>query len=284
MLYKYRKISSICFFVLLLALLILYFAKVSPTHSGNSSSEEVIANSIVENDQVLSTIGKPLVRQINSPEVKEGIDRNLSEDRSDDRASTEPLTLAGTRADAAVLQNWGELRGRFSKETMTDYASYDLETLMDLSDAGDVKAMIALANLYSSPGYSSKYGLDYSLTQYQKAAVYGSSYAFERIAIALEVKKDESITMADHIEILAIKNVAALRGDYYPNMDGYSYLKRHGVTLSPADINAIKARSEALYLQLVAERHKLGLGDFDNSVPTEVKSFFSALDDKIIKY
>jgi hypothetical protein len=278
----YRRLSYGSLTLLLIAL-IFYVITVKINLLNFQPKPELAENVLLEN-QPVSVHANIGTNQPNRAKTIDTTASDFSKLPSEKHLNKEPLTLAGTKADAAILQSWGESRGRFTKETLTDYASYDLDTLMTLSDAGDIKAMTALARLYSSPGYSSKYGLDYSIPLYYKAAVYGSSYAFERLAIAFEVKQHASFTMEDHIEILAIKNVAALRGDYYPNFDGYSYLKRHKITLSPADITAIKTKSEALYQQLLSERRQLGLGDFDNSVPSPVKNFFSALDDKIIKY
>lgn len=195
-------------------------------------------------------------------------------------SSPENRTLAGSPSEAEVVRKWEESRGRFDEESLKDYAGYDLETLQSLANNGDVKAMIALARLYVSDQYSKEYGVKYSMPLLKKAAAYGSSYAIELYAIQYEADHfvGGSSDRSTLLESLSWSNVAALRGDLYPNNSATLDLRRKNIQLSQEDIQSIRKRSKEIYQQLQQERNIVGLGAFDDSVPLEVKKYFSYLE------
>lgn len=196
------------------------------------------------------------------------------------RSAQEIRTLAGTPSEAEVVRKWEESRGRFDEESLKDYAGYDLETLKSLVENGDIKAMIALARLYVSEQYSGDYGVKYSMPLLKVAAIHGSSYAMELYAIQYESEhfvngtNDRSVLL----ETLSWNNAAALRGDVYPNNSATLDLRRKNIQLRSEELQAIRNRSEQIYQQLLSERKGMGLGDFDDSVPTEVQKYFSFLE------
>jgi hypothetical protein len=191
-------------------------------------------------------------------------------------------TLAGTPAEAAILTKWEESRGKFSEESLADYASYDLETLVKLTNLGDIKAMTALVHFYLSPKYTGGHALDEVARVCKLAAAYGSTELLKVRAMLYAVQKyqpdSQILNHEDLIEVLAWKNTAALRGDLYPNYDARSDIKNSGIQLTQDDKGKISARSQEIYNELLAQRKSLGLGDFDNTRPPEVDKFFGFLE------
>lgn len=198
--------------------------------------------------------------------------------------SPEVRTIAGTPAEAEIVRKWEESRGRFDEETLKDYAGYDLETLKSLVKSDDIKAMIALAMLYVSEQYSAEYGVKYSMPLLKMAAIYGSSYAMELYAIQYEAEHFVNGTndRAVLLESLSWSNAAALRGDIYPNNSATLELRRKNIQLNTAEIQSVRKRSEEIYQQLLAERVSIGLGDFDNTVPSEVQKYFAYLENYMV--
>lgn len=201
-------------------------------------------------------------------------------------SSQEIRTLAGTPSEAEIVRKWDESRGRFDDESLKDYAGYNMDTLKILADGGDLKAMIALSKLYISDEYAGEYGSSYSMPLLKKAAAYGSSYAMELYATTYDSVHyaDGTYTHDVLLEVLAWNNAAALRGDMYPNNSARLELKRKKVQLNQIDAQKIRTRSEEIYNEVLAERKALGLGDFDNSVPPDVKKFFSYFENYMDSY
>lgn len=196
--------------------------------------------------------------------------------------STQIKTLAGTPAEAEVLQKWEESRGKFSEEALADYSSYDLDTLRRLAGSGDIKAMTALAHFYLSQKYAGEHAVDDAMQISKLAAAYGSTDLLKLYAILYATRKyqpnSQALNYEDLIEVLAWKNTAALRGDLYPNYDALSDIKNSGIQLNHDDKVKINQRSQEIYNELLTKRKSLGLGDFDNSRPQEVDKFFSYLE------
>lgn len=245
--------------------------------------------SSMDGDRVEAT-GEKAINSRSSDDAQELalVDSGGATDLAFNRAfatTPEIATLAGTPSEAEVVRKWEESRGRFDEESLKDYAGYDVDTLSSLVNSGDVKAMIALARLYISDKHSEEFGINYSMPLLKRAAVYGSSYAMELYSIQLEADHfvkgtyDKSILL----EVLSWNNAAALRGDLYPNHSATLDLRRKNIQLSQKDIEAIRSRSNDIYQQLLAERMGMGLGSFDDSVPDEVKKYFSFFDNYMNK-
>jgi hypothetical protein len=204
------------------------------------------------------------------------------------RVAPQVTTVAGTPAEAEVLRRWQESRGTFLDEVLDEYSDYDISTLQQLADTGDLKAMASLIKKYVSPEYVDKYGLVYSMPLMKLAAAYGSTDAFEQYATAYNALNGydvaPAVKRATVLEVLAWQNAAALRGDILPNHLAGSDIKRENIELSEQDIAAIRQRSQQIYDEAQEQRRQLGLGDFDNSVPPEVKKFFGYLDNYMDQY
>lgn len=183
-------------------------------------------------------------------------------------------TVGGTPSEQGIIKLWEEARGRYSDEDLAEYKSYDVDTLRQLADSGDLKAMMALAQLLITPPYVEQYDSAEHFDLLNKAAVHGSTYALELYAITLGVNSTQGNTKIQHdalLEVLAWGGVAALRGDVLPNSTLVALHKDAYRSLTEKDKHAIHDRALTIYDNLQAERLKLGLGEFDNTIPSEVK-------------
>lgn len=190
-------------------------------------------------------------------------------------------TLGGAPSERTKVQKWQESRGYFSKVSLADYGTYDLETLKKLSNTGDLKAMMALAQFYLSDKYEGADRMQNYSIILKLAAAYGSTDALERLSNNYASQQQDVNNILSHedlIEVLSWMNVASLRGDLMPNVVAAQLYKESIVHLTASDVTKIRERSKIIYDELVQQRMALGLGDFDNSRPPEVDKFFGYLD------
>jgi hypothetical protein len=135
------------------------------------------------------------------------------------------LTVLGTPADAAEIEQWYRERGKFFGSEDTEYKNHNEAILRTLADGGDIRALHELANRYTYGKISDPDGSGVKATNelYWKAAVYGSTEALLHLGINKEVL-DYSDTGPERenrkhaLEILSLYNTAALRGDVRPNI------------------------------------------------------------------
>lgn len=184
------------------------------------------------------------------------------------------------------LMRWDSEHGYMSREDSQVYQSYSEQTLKDLSNAGDVKAMMALGLYYIEKDNRP----DDSNAQFHKAAVYGATVALTYLAsqaqidmIATEADKTPEGREQGVTEIMAYYKVAAMRGDQgqsVANINAYTtvYKVRYGqeLSLDKEQLDEIDRKAKAIYDDLQKQRHDLGLGDFDNSTPEVLKKRFSS--------
>ncbi len=178
--------------------------------------------------------------------------------------------------------DWFLSRGNYAVSGESEYETYDMPTLVRLSDSGDVRAMHALAKLYLSDEYSKQYGLKYAEAMYLKAAVYGSSYALTELAIIEDSKRFGTIeddTRKQLVESFVYYKTAEIRGDRYGYLAGGDLsLKELTPQLTKEEKIYIEEKAKALYEKMRRERESLGLGEFYNSVPDAVKKLFDKLE------
>jgi hypothetical protein len=181
---------------------------------------------------------------------------------------------------SAILKKWQLERGYtvlLSNSRGDEYSSYDVATLEQLADSGDGFAVDALANASVIKGFNEVAKV------YKKAAVRGSTealyftgfyaYGFAKRS-ALDTEKRQGV-----ISALTWYNVAALRGDRSFNLQSSdSLLSELKVPLNDQDKEHIKSRSQEIYDDLQQQRTAQGLGDFDNSVPPEVKAYYDDIE------
>ncbi len=197
----------------------------------------------------------------------------------------EEIFLMGNAAEREKVHKWYVEQGYYEFDDKNQsYRSYDQATLETLGAKGDLRAIDALAELYRTEEFVRNNGLAPSRQQFWNAAVWGSTVAFVRLAIGHESgllwAKTEEEKRSISLEVLALYGAGELRGEKWFNRDGAATFKKvQNITLSDAEQKLVTARANQIIADLQQERRKLGLDDFDNSVPPEVEKFFSTLDE-----
>lgn len=197
----------------------------------------------------------------------------------------EEIFLMGNAAEREKVHKWYVEQGYYEFDDKNQsYRSYDQATLEALAAKGDLRAIDALAELYRTEEFVRNNGLAPSRQQFWNAAVWGSTVAFVRLAIGHESgllwAKTEEEKRSISLEVLALYGAGELRGEKWLNRDGAATFKRvQNITLSDAEQKLVTARANQIIADLQQERRKLGLDDFDNSVPPEVEKFFNTLEE-----
>lgn len=221
----------------------------------------------------------------------QGNERTVASDATDKHivlkagAIKQNLTMLGTPAEAAEIKQWYRGRGKFFASDDIEYKNYDESTLRKLADAGDIRALHALADLYIDDAHFGLegYGLEATNDLFWKAATYGSTEALYHLALNMETMNYSSTgpepeNRKHALEILSLYNTAALRGDEMPNLVSAKDFKFFNhIKISEDEKIYIEQRSQEIYNQLLQKRIELGLGNFDNSQPESVKKYFARL-------
>ncbi len=220
-------------------------------------------------------------------EVKQGDQSEPSTQKPELPTAQAPEQVEQQKLDLPEYQalvRWQEERGYIAGEDYQTYQSYSDEALKDLSNSGDVKAMLVLGANYTRERMPEE-----SHAQFRKAATYGSTVALTHLATdaqAQAMRNDTDKTPEGRerlvTEVMALQKVASMRGDASGSMSNinafketYKTLYKEELKISSEQLNQIDARAKAIYLELEQERHKLGLGDFDNSEPEVLKKSLS---------
>ncbi len=167
---------------------------------------------------------------------------------------------------------WTHAHGWYLPWEKSDYESYDLPTLKALADGGDVKALLALGDKILHEG-----DIKNASIYYEQAAVRGATSAINNLGIFVEPNTlDTFATEAEknkaYYETLAYYKVLYMRGDRWVAQGNVDYLvDRRQLHLTAEDNEAITKRAQEIYDDLQARRIALGLGEFDNTVPTAFK-------------
>ena len=180
------------------------------------------------------------------------------------------------------------------------YQSYDISTLEALVAQGDRLAMLTLPNKYleyvvSSDEFNSivdpveKSKLRREISQkivdvQYLTAIYGLTSSktgldvgFTDSAIAMYEISQGINTVENRTEMnrgLAYYEVARRRGDPYAKDSISSTLNESNITLTDSDQDHIQHFADDIYADLEAKRLELGLGEFDNTIPSYVESYF----------
>jgi len=153
---------------------------------------------------------------------------------------------------------------------MSDYDSYNIETLKSLAAQGDLKALDLLAWKYLKLKDIGK-----AIYYYNKAAILGSTYALKVLGKISDTAraKDKTQTQTDAITELAYYQAGILRGDTSLLLESESCIEVRGLALSDEDKLFIQNMGAKIYADLKSERVALGLGKF-NSMPQTVRDFY----------
>ena len=185
------------------------------------------------------------------------------------------------RANMEFVERW-ERERRMNPDNAPEYKSYSNETLEKLAQGGDIIALTTLADRYELQRDSVSQGKAEAART--KAIIHGSTYALAQESVHYEsaafLAKDTAQAKANTMRSMALKKVSVLRGDplyYLVDLRSPEY-KRLKIDLDENDFIEINATVQKIYDDYQAQRHALGLGDFDNSVPEIVRESYNSMD------
>lgn len=175
---------------------------------------------------------------------------------------------------SAEIEAWRQSRGWFTNDAKAkEYAAYDLNTLAALSKSGDLRALQLMASRARSTESRSNL--------YMKAAAYGSTSALISLTGIIRSASQMSTKKGDDkkpfvMDILTYYEVARLRGDSYGDVIGKqsTLIGNMDVQVTAEETAAIQAAAKTIYDRLQKKRLELGLGEFDNTVPESVKTYY----------
>lgn len=184
-------------------------------------------------------------------------------------------------AEQEELAKWKLKRGTDLSHD-PEYESYDSDTLRKLGNSGDIRALAVLSNKYA--GYPDAKGQRFAAAARIKAAMYGSTYATKQQAIhAMQMRataKNDTERKTLLLEGMAWYKLGLLIGDptyYFKEIESPTYVNE-GVELTATDFEKINEMTHRIYSSLEASRNKVGLGNFDNSMPAVVEDYFKKID------
>lgn len=182
-----------------------------------------------------------------------------------------------------IVDNWFKEIG-FSTEGRRHYnEQYTDDQLRALSKAGDIIAIEVLVSRHIQRGASD---LAYDLAE--KGIVYGSFNSIVTMMnknMIIPEREDSSTVRAANKEkligYLTYANLLKMRGvgqlyavENREKAEIERFISSYGeLPLEAEDYERIQSESDNLYKQYQQERYDLGLGDFDNELPNEVKRF-----------
>jgi len=173
------------------------------------------------------------------------------------------------------VQDWqGDNFGYYSTDRKASYKDYDIETLEAMARGGDFLAVHVLGRKYLEEN-----NLEGARKAYYRAAVMGSTYpmaVMPNILIISDASHDMTPKgrRTNTLDELAFLQVAVLRGDKNAVSMVDSKLKLNGIELTKDERVRIQTKGLMIYNQFEEMRVKMGLGKFDNYVPSYVDSYY----------
>jgi hypothetical protein len=183
------------------------------------------------------------------------------------------------KAGYEVVERWRESRGYMSAADQEIYDNYNDETIKQLAESGDIKAIRTLAKIY----VRDRADPDLVIATLRQASVRGSTESLILEGMMTKTPRHfpqfsgsdgDELYKKDMMEALAIFKAAQLRGDR--EADSHITQTRSEVKLTPNDDAHINLRAQEIYKELEDNRKALGLGPFDNNVPSQVNDYFDA--------
>jgi hypothetical protein len=181
-----------------------------------------------------------------------------------------------SRANFEEVEKWKVSRGYYSPEDLAMYKTYSQETIEQLAEGGDIKAIYTLVDLKVAAGATQQEVIDL----YMRAAMLGSTQALDWAGLMATTDRNMSkfqgpngdeLYKKEMVDALSIYQVALIRGDREV-MERINDA-RSQVELTPEDLKYIEKRGAEIYTELEKKRKSIGLGPFDNSVPPIVKNY-----------
>jgi len=219
------------------------------------------------------------VTAVTQSPVKTTITSSLSSESNGSIQADTPNGRRLTTTEMAVKSDWMRRQGlsAIDQETYKDYSD---EQLMELSEKGDFNAMhvLGIRKLTSE-------GVQAAIPFAKKEIIYGSLRGISTMANYLgpDMSSDMPIDELKKqlLESTAYYKFYSMRGDQYSaklfsetQIKSFETAYKIDQVFNEDDEAWINNRATELYDHYQAERYKLGLGDFDNEVPQEVRTFF----------
>src|SRR5690606_7055955 len=170
----------------------------------------------------------------------------------------------------AVIDRHRVELGMFSGLEIEAYKVYSDETLTSLTRAGDIKAILVFAERTSESG-------NYELARllYIDAATRGAISAFHYLSSVSSTLQQKAFEAGDHesagryrIEGMAWLEMLNKREFHDPLFPDFINAIPVDVEVN-LDMKAVHVVADRFYQNMIAQRHNLGLGDFNNQVVRE---------------
>ena len=271
------RISRTYFFIVIFAVLLIGFVYKSGLHtlinnkSGRDSNSELLSGTDSKNASVGSLRHKK--------------DSVVAESKTSALIASKATLSGFSPIEMNEIETWFASHGNFMFESeKNQYTSYNVDTLKQLGEAGDIRALHELTKLYLNQDNSSKYGFDAALPLYWKAATYGSTQALIELGIVTDAKYRFGLYSEEEkrqaiLDVLSLYEVAAMRGDKWGVLVyGKSMTSSSAINLTELEKESVKNRSQEIFTEIQQKRYELGLGQFDNNVPNSINQFFNQWD------
>jgi TPR repeat protein len=154
------------------------------------------------------------------------------------------------------------IEGTLAKYEVTDYDTYDSQTLKELANNNDPKAMMALSKRLLHKGE-----LELAKPLLIQASVLGYTKSIVDLGFIYEDQFLRTKNKANILQAIAWYQVAVKRGDITAEAALTLAMRQHS-DLNQDDYAEINTLAEDLYSSLAEVRRKTGLEDFDNSTPS----------------
>ena len=179
-------------------------------------------------------------------------------------------------------QEWLAGKGYFYNGEVDAYDTYDIRALEALADQGDLVAIHALIERHMDSENTDREKL---FGTYVLASVHGSTNALVATGHFHQMKFDshslwnDDIDRASLVNWMAFNEVAVRRGDIDAGVKLERNLASRKIEVSEADRALVEEAADIIYASLAQERAKLGLDEFDNSVPDYISGYRNNLED-----
>lgn len=209
--------------------------------------------------------------KITSTEISE----NLNQPSVDKTPSEKPIDVQEVIDQVIAYE---EKLGYFSDEDIDLYKTYEMASLFQLSEEGDMLASQVLGEIFS---WQREY--DNANRFFWKAATQGSIHALENMRAIkhLEFQLAQHENNAENMELTKIhiyawSDVIQRRGKDTLKSD-LTIFESQGLTFSEEDIKNGMSLADDYYQKMNQERNYLGLGDFSVETPPDFESIKTEL-------
>jgi hypothetical protein len=172
-----------------------------------------------------------------------------------------------------IIKEWDRSNGKFSDSELDEYGRLSQNTLEELAKKGDLRAIQTLAVHEAVLGNDER-----SVELWNWAAVHGSTEALMWLSYGYKGNYISNKADDDALNALSYMNAAAKRGDLLTkHVHIESFYKTNNFYPTEEQQSDIDSRSDAILKDLEDKRRVLGLPEFDNDPPPELKKIVDNL-------